>query len=77
MSGSRKSRGGRPSKYPPQFQREAVDLVLSSGRTIKEVADSLGINGGTLSNWVRAARDAQARAEDPEGNPFRVCWVDA
>ncbi len=58
---------GRPSKYPPQFQREAVDLVLSSGRTIKEVADSLGMNDGTLSNWVRAARDAKARAEDPDG----------
>ena len=58
---------GRPSKYPPEFQREAIDLVLSSGRTIKQVADSLGMTDGTLSNWVRAARDAKARAEDPDG----------
>src|SRR5215204_4435872 len=29
---------GRPAKYPPEFQREAVELVLGSGRSINEVA---------------------------------------
>ena len=33
---------GRPAKYPPEFQREAVELVLGSGRSINEVALSLG-----------------------------------
>ena len=58
---------GRPAKYPPEFQRDAVDLVLSSGRSINEVALSLGIKRGTLGNWVKAARDARARAVDPDG----------
>ncbi len=58
---------GRPAKYPPEFQREAVELVLSSDRSISEVAKSLGISDGTLGNWVRAAREAKARAEDPHG----------
>ena len=47
---------GRPAKYPPEFQREAVELVLASGRSINEVALSLGIKRGTLGNWVKAAR---------------------
>jgi transposase-like protein len=33
---------GRPAKYPPEFQREAVELVLGSGRSINEVALSPG-----------------------------------
>lgn len=58
---------GRRAKYPPEFQHEAVELVLGSGRPIAEVARGLGINDGTLGNWVKAARDARARAGDPEG----------
>ena len=57
MSGSRKSRGGRPSKYPPEFRRDAVGLVLDEGRSIADVARSLGsISDGTLGNWVRLER---------------------
>jgi transposase len=57
---------GRPAKYPPEFQREAVELVLGSGRSINEVALSLGIKRGTLGNWVKAARDARDRGSDPD-----------
>jgi transposase len=56
---------GRPSKYPPEFRREAVELVKSSGRSQADVARSLGINVQTLSGWMIADRDAQARAADP------------
>lgn len=57
---------GRPSKYPEQFRRDAIELVRSSERSIAEVARSLGISETTLWNWVRAARDAESRAGDPE-----------
>ncbi len=30
-----------------------------------EVARSLGINDGTLSNWVKADREARERSADP------------
>ena len=58
---------GRPSKYPPEFRREAVELVKTSGRSRIEVARSLGISDNTLANWVADDRDAQTRAADPDG----------
>ena len=57
---------GRPSKYTPEFRREAVELIRSSGRSIAEVARSLGVNDGTLGNWVKVDREARERAADPE-----------
>lgn len=57
----------RPSKYPPEFRREAVELVKTSDRPRVEVARSLGISDSTLANWVEADRDAQTRAADPDG----------
>jgi transposase len=57
---------GRPAKYPPEFRREAVNLVRSSGRPVAEVARSLEIAEGTLWNWVKADREAVERAGDPD-----------
>ena len=57
---------GRPSKYPDQFRRDALELVKTSGRPIAEVARSLGIAEGTLWNWVKAQREAVERDADPE-----------
>ena len=45
-------------KYGDQFKAEAVELVLLTGRSINEVASELGLNAGTLGNWVRAHREA-------------------
>ena len=56
MSSKRKSRGGRPSLYSPEFRRDAVSLVLDEQRQIADVARSLGVNEGTLGNWVRLER---------------------
>lgn len=57
---------GRPSKYPEKFRRDAPEMVRTSGRSLADVARSLGINEGTLSNWVRAERNASERASDPD-----------
>jgi transposase len=57
---------GRPSRFTPEFRREAVELIRSSGRSIAEVARSLGVNDGTLGNWVKADREARERAADPQ-----------
>ncbi len=56
---------GRRSKFTPKFRREAVELIRSSGRWIAEVARSLGINDGTLGNWVKLDREAWERQADP------------
>ena len=55
MSSKRKSRG-RPSKYPPEFRRDAVAMVLDEGRPIAEVGRAVGVNAGTLGNWVGLER---------------------
>jgi transposase len=56
---------GRPAKYPPEFRREAVQLVKSSGRPVAEVARSLEIAEGTLWNWVKLDREEGERLADP------------
>ena len=48
----------RPSKYPEEFRRDAVELVRSSGRSLREVGKELGVNHETLRNWVNAAKRA-------------------
>lgn len=50
---------GRPSKYPAEFQAEAVRLVLTTDKPMAEVARDLGINDKTLGNWVRREREQQ------------------
>jgi transposase len=38
--------------YPLEFRREAVQLVLA-GRSVKDVAESLGCSDQSLHNWVK------------------------
>jgi transposase len=60
---NRKRPRGRPSKYPPEFQRDAVAMVLVEGRAIAEVARAIGVNEGTLGNWVAKARRERSTDE--------------
>src|SRR5215217_387181 len=52
----------RPA-YPPEFRREAVELVRSSGRSIPQIADELGVSPQSLRNWVRRGDIDAGRAE--------------
>ena len=56
-------------KFSPQFKAEAVQLVIETGRPVAEVARDLGVNDGTLGNWVKAWRDANPDTE-PELSPL-------
>ena len=56
MSIRKHSRVGRPSKFPPEFRRDAVAMVLDEGRSIADVGRSVGVNPGTLGNWVGLER---------------------
>ena len=44
--------------FTEDFRREAVRLVSTSGRTVGQVADDLGIGKSTLTRWQRFYRDA-------------------
>jgi transposase len=48
--------------YPPQFRREAVEL-LRSGAALKQVAADLGVSEQTLRNWRRQGDIDAGRAE--------------
>jgi len=42
---------GTGREFTDDFRREAVRLTQTSGRTIKQVADDLGIGLSTLTRW--------------------------
>jgi transposase len=48
-----------------EYREEAVKMVLESSRPIAQVARELGLNEGTLGNWVNAYRRAHAGEEPP------------
>lgn len=47
---------GRYRKFDEDFNKGAVRLVLETGKPVAQVARDLGVNDGTLGNWVAAAR---------------------
>lgn len=48
-------------KCTQKFNDDAVQLVISFGRPIAQVCGDIGMNEGTLGNWVR-----KYRADHPE-----------
>ncbi len=59
-------------KFDRDFQQGAVRLVEETGRSIARVARELGINEGTLGNWVAKARRAGQRPGGPLSEDERV-----
>ena len=57
--------GQARKKYTQQYKDEAVELVVSSGRPIAEIARNLGINEGTLASWVNRAKASGKLKEKP------------
>lgn len=49
-------------QYTEEFKKEAVRLVIQSGRKIKQIARDLEVNPWTLKDWVKKY-DKEARAD--------------
>jgi transposase len=54
----------RYRKFTQEFRGEAVKLVIETSRPIAEVARELGVNEGTLGNWVGAYRREHPVSEE-------------
>jgi transposase len=52
------------NKYDREFREGAVRIVKETNKPIAQIARDLGVNEGTLGNWV--ARDREAR-QDTDG----------
>jgi transposase len=46
-------------EFTTEFKREAVGLLVSSGRTIRQIAGDLDLGLSTLNRWKREQRDAE------------------
>ncbi|MEV7043704.1 transposase [Amycolatopsis sp. NPDC051061] len=55
----------RRRKFSPEFRDEAVKMVTDGNRPVAQVARELGINPGTLGNWVAQYRTAHPAEEEP------------
>lgn len=52
-------------RYTAEFKRDAVELALSSDKTVTEVARDLGVSPEGLRGWVKQAKTD--RGEGPAG----------
>ena len=60
MGHENERRQPRPRRrFSDEFKRDAVELVVTTGRPIAEVAAELGIYDSTLGNWVRRHQEQQ------------------
>ena len=59
-------------KFDDDFKHGAVRLVFETGKPIAQVARDLGVNDGTLGNWVAAARRASGGGAGPLSEDERV-----
>jgi len=63
---------GRRKKYAKDFKESAIEYHQDSGKTVKEVAEELGIERSSLSRWLMEKREEEKsgiRAFPGQGNP--------
>src|SRR5215469_7609227 len=62
-------------KFDQDFRESAVRLVRETSKPIAEVARDLGINEGTLGNWVNADKRRRGDGTGVLDEDERVGWT--
>jgi transposase len=64
-------------KFDQDFQEGAVRLVRETGKPIAQVARDLGINAGTLGNWVNLDRRRRGEGDGPleQDERAELAWL--
>lgn len=55
-------------QYDPEFREGAVQIVRETNKPVAAVARDLGINAGTLANWVNKDKIERGEAEGLTGD---------
>jgi transposase len=58
--------------FTQEYKDQAVSLVLDSGRSIVEVAKSIGVHEMTLGKWVKKARESGRVPDKDLSEPERA-----
>lgn len=53
----------RRREFSPEFKRDAVNLVRSSGRPVAQIARELGVGETSLNYWMAKDREQRAAAD--------------
>lgn len=61
--------GHASPKYTAEFKQRAVQLYRERGGAYAEIGRGLGVDPGSVSDWVKGA---DAAGSDPSANPFQV-----
>jgi len=57
-------------RYDQEFKRDAVSLLINSGKPLKQVANELGVSDASLRAWREAYLEAlEGRPAGGEGGP--------
>ena len=65
---SNRKRPGVGRRSIRRVPADAVAMVLAEGRAIAEVARAIGVNDGTLGNWVAKARRERSAGVELSGD---------
>ena len=55
-------KNGKQPVFDEAFRREAVRILATGGRTVRQVADDLGIGFSTLNKWKSRLEEAELMA---------------
>lgn len=64
-------KGPSQRRYSDEFKRDAVALLRSSGRPIKDVARELGVTDTSLGTWARGAARSKAQGDEDDAEEER------